>query len=102
MGTKIPSLFNSSIKLTRCNSKTKNGLLSISALTLYTTAAKCLQGTAQSGHEHCILKSVHCFGKTFNPKFSAIVNTSGSSSLFRSLEINVGFLRSEERRVGKR
>ncbi len=54
------------------------------------TAARCLQGTAQSGQLHCILKSVHYFGKIFNPILSAIVKSSGSSSLFSSLLIITG------------
>lgn len=54
------------------------------------TAARCLQGTAKSGELHCILKSVHYRGNTFNPILSARVNNSGSNARFSNLEMSTG------------
>src|SRR5690606_6278361 len=85
-----PRLVSSDIKSTLCSSKAKKGLLSISALIFYITAAKCLQGTAQSGQLQFISMSDHCFGKIFKPFFSAKVNNVGSNSLLNNLEINKG------------
>ncbi len=65
--------------------------MSISALTLYITAARCLQGTAQSGQEQLMAKSFHCLGNTCRPCCAATCSTSGSSSRLSNLEIITGF-----------
>src|SRR5690606_12208209 len=86
-----PRSVSSDIKSTLCSSNAKKGLLSISALILYITAARSLQGTAQSAQLQSISMYDHWFGVIFKPFFSAKVNNVGSNSLLNNLEINKGF-----------
>ena len=55
------------------------------------TAARCLQGTAESGQLQRIFRSFQCSGKTFSPNKFAICKTSVSNSLFKSFDIIMGF-----------
>ena len=84
--TSTPRAFNSASKSTLWIWNTTNGLLSISRLIMYITAAICLQGTAQSGQLHCILKSVHFSGNIFRPHSDAMSRTAGSSSCLSILD----------------
>ena len=83
-GSSTPCLFKESIKSIPWSLNIIKGSLSISLLTIYTSAAKCLQGTAKSGQEHFILMSWKVLGKRLIPKSLQIVSKLGSRRLLAS------------------
>lgn len=62
---------------------TTNGLLSISRLIMYITAAICLQGHSPSGQLHCILKSCPFFRKYLQPTFRRNVKNCRIKLMFK-------------------